>query len=115
MWAQGKVLCEVSTPHSFMLQSEVYTLSSENELLVFNTKSDDYKFDFYHGKKILVALEETGNDAENSASLYTSAESNLGDIVLGELEKSSFIALPGRGEHSRLMPSKPSVPAWGRQ
>ena len=79
LWAQGKVLCEVSTPHSFMLQSEVYTLSSENELLVFNTKSDDYKFDFYHGKKILVALEETGNDAENSASLYTSAESNLRD------------------------------------
>ena len=52
-----------------------------------------------------------GQDAESSASLYTSAESNLGDIVLGELEKSSFIALPGRGEHSRLMPSKPSVPA----
>ena len=54
-------------------------MSSENELLVFNTKSDDCEFDFYHGKKILVALEEIGNDAENSASLYTSAESNLRD------------------------------------
>ena len=64
---------------------------------------------------IVTHYQPRDNDAESSASLYTSAESNLGDIVLGELEKSSFIALPGRGEHSRLMPSKPSVPAWGRQ
>ena len=31
----------------------------------------------------------------------TGAGSNLGDRVLGEVEKESFIALPGRGGHSR--------------
>ena len=46
-----------------------------------------------------------GQDAESSA-LYTHAKSNLGDRVLGELEKSSFIALPDRGEHSGLLPLK---------
>ena len=36
-------------------------------------------------------------DAESSVSLYTSAESNLGDRDLGEVEKKSFIVLPGKG------------------
>ena len=45
------------------------------------------------------------SDAESSASLYTSAKLNLGDRVLGEVEKNSFTALPGKGGHSRLMPS----------
>ena len=31
---------------------------------------------------------------------------NHGDRVLGEEEKSSFIALPGKGGHNRLMPSR---------
>ena len=53
-------------------------------------------------------------DAESSASPYTSAESNLGDRVLGEVEKDRFIAFPGKGGHSRLMPSEPSAPTWGR-
>ena len=35
--------------------------------------------------------------------LCTSAKSNLGDTVLGEAEKSSFIALPGKGGHYRLL------------
>ena len=51
-------------------------------------------------------------DAENSASLYTDAEWNLGDRVLGEVEKNSFIALPGKGGHSGLMPSRLCVPTW---
>ena len=29
--------------------------------------------------------------------LYTGAKLNLGDRVLGEVEKNSFIALPGKG------------------
>ena len=41
-----------------------------------------------------------------SRPLGTSAELNLGDRVLGEIEKNSSIALPGKGGHSRLMPSK---------
>ena len=45
------------------------------------------------------------SDAESSASLYTSAKLNLGDRLLGEVEKDSFIALPGKGGHSKLMPS----------
>ena len=32
-------------------------------------------------------------------SLYTGAKSNLGDRLLGEVEKNSFIALPGKGGH----------------
>ena len=31
---------------------------------------------------------------------------NLGDRVLAQSEKNSFIALPGRGGHSGLLPSK---------
>ena len=50
-------------------------------------------------------------DAESSAtSLYTGAKSNLRDRVLGEVEKNSFTALPGKGGHSGLMPSKPVSP-----
>ena len=45
-------------------------------------------------------------DAESSASLCTSAKSNLRDRVLGEVEKNSFIALPGKGGHSGLIPWK---------
>ena len=38
--------------------------------------------------------------------LRTRAESKLGDRVLGEVEKNSFIALPGKGGHSGLVPLK---------
>ena len=38
--------------------------------------------------------------------LYTGAKLNLGDRVLGEVEKNSFIALPSKGGHSRRMSSK---------
>ena len=38
--------------------------------------------------------------------LCTSAKWNLGNRVLGKVEKNSFIALPGKGGHSRLMPQK---------
>ena len=34
---------------------------------------------------------------------------------LGEVEKNSFIALPGKGGHSRLVPSKLCVPGTGRE
>ena len=36
--------------------------------------------------------------------LCTSAKSNLRDRVLGEVEKNSVIALPGKGGHNRLLP-----------
>lgn len=48
-------------------------------------------------------------DAKNSTSVH---ESNLRDRVLGEVEKKSFIPLPGKGEHSRLQPWKLCVPSW---
>ena len=35
--------------------------------------------------------------------LYTSAQSNPRDRDLGEVEKDSFIALPGKGRHNRLL------------
>ena len=42
--------------------------------------------------------------------LCTGAESNLGDRVLGEVEKNSFIALPSNGGHSGLVPLKTLCP-----
>ena len=53
-------------------------------------------------------------DGKISASLYTSAKSNLRDRVLGEAEKNNFIALPGKGRDSGLMPPKPCVLTWER-
>ena len=50
-------------------------------------------------------------DAKSLASLYTGAELNLRDRVVGEVEKNSFITLPGKGDHSGLIPSKPCIPA----
>ena len=52
-------------------------------------------------------------DAESSASLYTGAESNVGDRVWGELEKDSFIALPCKVGHSGLLPRKTVCPNPG--
>ena len=45
--------------------------------------------------------------------LCTSAESNLRDRVLGEVEKDSFIAFPGKGLHSGLVPPKIVCPNPG--
>ena len=45
-----------------------------------------------------------------SRPLCTGAKSNLRDRVLGEVEKNSFIALPGKGGHSRLLPWKTMCP-----
>ena len=42
--------------------------------------------------------------------LYTSMELKIGNRVLGEVEKNSFIALPCKGRHRRLMLSKLCVP-----
>ena len=46
----------------------------------------------------------------NIQPLCTGAKLILGHGVLGELEKNSFIALPGKGGHSGLVPSKLYVP-----
>ena len=42
--------------------------------------------------------------------LYTGAGLNLGDRVLGEIKRNRFIALPGKGGHSGLLPSRLCVP-----
>ena len=42
--------------------------------------------------------------------MYPDTELILGDRVLDEVEKNSFIALPGSGVHRELMPSKLCVP-----
>ena len=44
--------------------------------------------------------------------LCTSAESNLRDRALGEAEKNSFIALPGKAGHIRFVPLKTVWPNW---
>ena len=48
----------------------------------------------------------------NIQPLCTGAKLILGHGVLGELEKNSFIALPGKGEHSRLLALKNCVLTW---
>ena len=45
--------------------------------------------------------------------LCTDAELNLGDRVLGEVEKNCFTSLPGKGGHSGLAPSKTVCPYLG--
>ena len=50
-------------------------------------------------------------DAKSSTSPFTCTKSNLRDRVLGEVEKDSLIALPGRGGHSGVIHSKSHVPA----
>ena len=37
-------------------------------------------------------------------------ELNLGDRILGEVEKDSFITLPGKGGHGGLLPRKTVSP-----
>ena len=53
-------------------------------------------------------------DASSLASLYTVAESNLGDRVLDEVEKDSFIAWSGKEGHSKLMPPRTKCPNLGK-
>ena len=45
--------------------------------------------------------------------LCTGAKSNLRDRVLSEVEKNSFIALPGKWGHSGLLPQKTMCPNLG--
>ena len=45
--------------------------------------------------------------------ICTGAEPNLRDRVLDEIEKKNFIALPDKGGHSRLLPSKTMCPNPG--
>ena len=42
--------------------------------------------------------------------LCTGAKSNHGDRVLGDVENDSFISSPGKGGHSRFLPSKTMCP-----
>ena len=54
-------------------------------------------------------------DTESSL-LYTLMPNQILETdrkIVGKVEKDSFIALPGKGGHSRPMPSKPCVPTWG--
>ena len=46
----------------------------------------------------MYSLTQDSPDAESSATLYPGAKSNLRDRVLCEVKKSSFIALPGKGD-----------------
>ena len=45
--------------------------------------------------------------------LCSGSKSNLGGWVLHEVEKNSFIALPGKGRHSGLLPLKTVIPTLG--
>ena len=46
------------------------------------------------------------------APLRTDAELNLRDRVVGDVEKNSFIALPGKGGQIGLLPLKPKCLNW---
>ena len=66
-----------------------------------------------HVGHTLLSCGSPRSDAESSASLYTSAESNLGDRVLSEVEKDSFITLPGKGGTQQAPASKTCVSSLG--
>ena len=57
------------------------------------------------------SLRKSSNDAKNS-SLCALVPNQISEIVVGEVEKNSFIALPGKGGHSGCVPSKLCVPTW---
>lgn len=57
--------------------------------------------------KMLIFKQDAFLEAESGLRLRNR------DLILGEglTEKNSFISLPGKGDHSGLIPSKPCVPA----
>ena len=57
---------------------------------------------------------KNGPGVAEAQPLYSGAKLNLGDRVWGEVKKNSFIALPGKGGHSQLMPSRLYVSHWSR-
>ena len=63
--------------------------------------------------KCIAHIEGGGYVTESLAFLYTGAKSNPRDRVLGEVEKDSFIALPGKGGHNGLLFSKTMCPNPG--
>ena len=65
------------------------------------------------GKKVIITLVDRRMETAirivlmpNSQPLCTGAKSNLRYISLSEVEKNSFIALPGIGGHNKIEPSK---------
>ena len=67
---------------------------------------------FFRGRRSSLGPSQTEMVVLKAQLLCTSAESNLGDRVLGEVEN-SFIALPGKGRCSRLLPQKTMCPYMG--
>ena len=85
----------------FLLPSKCISLTSASAITSFSDS------DFHTSLFPLLEL------AKSPASLYTSAELNLRDRLLGEVEKNSFIALPGKGGYRELLPSKTMCPNLG--
>ena len=63
-------------------------------------------------KWLWARTEEISTQVAEIRPPYTGGGLNLGDRVLGEVERNSFIALPGKGGHNGLMPSGLCVPPW---
>ena len=59
------------------------------------------------------ARAKNSGDAGRLASLFSGVESNLRDRVLGEVEKNSFTAWPGKGGHTRFLSWKTVIPSLG--
>ena len=53
-------------------------------------------------------------DAKRSTSPFTGTKSNLRDRVLGEVEKDSFIALPGKGGEQQASALRTMYPSLGK-
>ena len=81
--------------------------------LLFVCFTRDIYIDVYAAVKVVLHLDTVISvtcDVESSASLYTRAESNLGDRALDEIEEDSFVTLPGKGGHRGLLPQKTVSP-----
>ena len=58
-------------------------------------------------------LHAVPSDAKISASLDTGAENQIAGRVWGEVQKHSFISLPGKGGHRGLLPQETKCPKPG--
>lgn len=82
-----------------MIRTSSLTLSTVQGLRVVDVCAD------VHLRRITGASVKCGGIVAQIPSLYTSTKLNPKGRVLGEAEK-SFVALPAKRSHSRLMPTE---------
>ena len=99
----GNMIC----PRS---QSQEATKPAPKPQPLASQNSSVHSYKYYSSQAQL--MKQEGWEWGQTHPLYPYTELTLRDRVLGEVEKNSFIALPGKRGHSGLMPSKLCIPSW---